>query len=126
MNFDPILKKAALEIQEIMQKYEIGGFVSLTSKTHGEFVTVLNPPWSVIKQTKENGSINIRVLSRSQDFKSREEQRIANDLTAHLVFSQADMALNLLKTLDYLKTKLNEAWNVTHQPQQPVDTEYNA
>jgi hypothetical protein len=76
--FDPKLKECAAKIQEIMDQYGCGGAISLSSKTHGEFL-IHFPTWADM-ELQRNG---LRIFAKTSDLER------ASD-TAHFLFSQAD------------------------------------
>lgn len=62
--FDPVLKQAMQEIQAVLTKYEIGGHVILSSKTHGEFLFHF-PSWS--KAQWEGKDIRFKAKGKDTD-----------------------------------------------------------
>lgn len=124
MNFDPTLKKAIMEIEGILRKYDIAGAISLTSKTHGEYLFVLDPTWSIIKQIPQEDGTMMHIKSLRKDFESEAAQHEANELTAHLIWSQADVVANTLRQLERIKAKLSEKWKVAHNFVEPQKTEH--
>lgn len=73
---DPQLKRAREEIDAVLQKYDAGGVVVLTSKTHTE--QWIHPPgWSGIRFTPK-GEMRYRLRSAEQE---------KTDLTVHTIYS---------------------------------------
>ena len=126
MNYDPVLKKAMLEIEAILRKHDIGGVVSLTSKTHGEYLFVLDPSWTIIKQIPEEMGTKLHLRSMRKEFPSDEAQRKANELTAHLIFSQRDIAAHTLKQLGHIEDMLKSKWTIDHKVMKLEKTDYKA
>lgn len=126
MSYDPLLKKAIMEIEGIIRKYDIGGAVSLTSKTHGEYLFVLDPSWSIIKQIPEKQGTKLHLRSLRKEFASLEAQRQANELTAHLIFSQRDIAAHTLKQLGVIEDLLKSKWTIDHKVAELEESEYIA
>ena len=126
MNFDPELKKAIMEIEAVMRRYDIGGAISLTSKTHGEYLLILDPTWSVITQARTSDGFQVRIRSLQKEFESKEAQRKANELTSHLIFSQRDVAALTLAQLGKIEDILKSKWVIDHKVVELEKTEHNA
>lgn len=125
MNFDPKLKNAVMEIEAVMRKYDIGGTVSLTSQTHGEYLFVLDPTWTIIKQIPEKQGMKLHLRSMRKEFPSEEAQRKANELTAHLIFSQRDIAAHTLRQLGIIEDMLKSKWTIDHKVVELEKTQHN-
>lgn len=90
--WDADLKSAMLEITGILEKYQIGGNITLVSKTHSEFYYHL-PDWSAVKfEDRENGKAGIRIRSKRKDFKSKEEQDKILAASIHLIAQIRDLS----------------------------------
>ena len=111
-SFDEKLKIAAAEIKMIMGRHDIGGFVSLVSKTHSEFRLEF-PSWSLAQF--ENDGKGVRIRSKLEDFQSKEEQHIATELTAHFILSARDMAEMNFVNLGKLGEILADHMEIEHE-----------
>lgn len=109
--YDPKLKEAMAKIKVILKEYDIGASISLVSKTHGEFLYHM-PTWSAA-QIQSN---QLRVKSKKKDYASVEEQHEVAELTAHLILSLRDMAVNDLRVMGGIAEILNEKWDIDHVP----------
>lgn len=81
-HIDPKLKAALAEIEQIMEKHDCGGIISLHSKTHTEYKFVM-PKWSLITFAEPNPdgkTVQVDVKHRG---KSNPEDTVA---TYHLMF----------------------------------------
>lgn len=60
-DFDFRLKAALKEIEKVLDKYELGGLISLHSKTHAEYRFVV-PAWAVFKiEYNDKGQFKFKV-----------------------------------------------------------------
>lgn len=112
IDFDEKLKIAAAEIKMIMRKHDIGGFISLVSKTHSEFRLEF-PSWSVAQF--EGDGRGVRIRSKLEDFQSKEDQHTATELTAHFILSARDMAIMNGENLMTLGELLAEYMEIEHE-----------
>lgn len=111
---DEKLKIAAAEIKMIMRKHSIGGFVSLVSKSHAEFVLEF-PEWSCAQFTDVKDGV--RLKCKSENFESSEHQRVALEETMHLILSTRDMAAINFKNMDDLSRMVeDEGVQIEHHP----------
>lgn len=96
---DPILQQAAKEIANICDKYEIGGYIILASKTNGEYLMHF-PKWS--KLFFEGDALRFRAKGKDED-KTVES-------TVHMiqVFQKqsAQVAGGMDRLLELLETKM--------------------
>jgi len=60
MNYSPKLRKAAEEIQEILEKHDIAGMVLLHTPGHGEYAAKLDPSYSCVRKTDATGQYRIK------------------------------------------------------------------
>jgi len=64
---DPKLQQASKEIESICEKYDIGGYIILASKTHGEYLLHF-PKWSKAHlEIQPNGEQAIRFKAKGTD-----------------------------------------------------------
>lgn len=60
-NYDPVLRQAMLEIEQVLKKHDIGGFVALSSKTHAEFKMAYNSPtWSNVRFVDDGEVVHLK------------------------------------------------------------------
>jgi len=85
--FDPKLKKVIKEIETILEKNDVGGDISLFSKTHGEFLYHF-PKW--VGVTLKDGTMQVTV--KKADFPSIEEFRDTLEDTIHALHQVMDSA----------------------------------
>jgi hypothetical protein len=64
VKFDPVLKQAMEEIKSVLAKYDIGGHVVLSSKSHGEFLFHF-PTWS--KAQWQGPEIRFKAKGKDED-----------------------------------------------------------
>jgi hypothetical protein len=63
--FDPRLKACAREIKNILDKYSVGGAITLASDTHAE-VLVHFPKWSLVGITPDN-KLHVRLRHKEPE-----------------------------------------------------------
>jgi hypothetical protein len=112
--YDPKLKEAMLEIQEILDKHKIGGNIALTSQSHSEFLYHF-PEWSVI-QFDKNKPGEVRIRSKREDFKSKEEQHQMTRYSTHIVAQNRDLAGRSFEVFDTLFKELEKYFDIEHKP----------
>lgn len=114
--YDPNLKTAVLEIQEIFEKYSIGGSVALSSKTHAEYFNYF-PKWCAVQFDKKAAiQPAIRVKSRKKDFKSKKEQHRIMESSAGFVANIRDIAAQTFSMFDKIFKSLEKHMEIDHQP----------
>ena len=93
---DPILQTAAKEIAAICEKYDIGGYIILVSKTHGEYLLHF-PKWSKAQmEITPEGKSAIRFKAKGKD----EDQTVKS--TVHLIQVFEKQGRNLSHGMDAL------------------------
>lgn len=100
---DPKLKQAAKEIAAICEKHDIGGYIILSSQTHGEYLLHF-PKWSkAFMETNPNGNQAIR-------FKAKEKDKDAVCATVHMLqvfqLQGKNLALGMDQLLEMLESKM--------------------
>lgn len=111
--YDPKLKEAMKEIDQIMMKYDIGGYINLVSRSHGAYRLYVTPTWSAAKWEGED-------CLRIKAVKSEMGEEKAHDLlhgTVHLIYSIdkfCDMGVQFAKSIKQL---LLEKVEVIEEPQ---------
>lgn len=112
--FDPKLKEAMEEIDAIMKKYDIGGFVHLTSMSHAEYKLYLEPTWSMASYEEASGQVVLR-------FKFRKAKHDQCNSTAHMIYSTRDMCGYTFTFLENIARQLEKQIEVEHKPHRMVD-----
>lgn len=65
--YDPKLKQVAVEIRAVLEKHDVGAFVTLTSPTHSEFVMHL-PSWSGLSlENDDQGKPRLRIRIKKEE-----------------------------------------------------------
>ena len=108
MQYSPKLKNAMKEINEILNKHDIGGLVILHTPGHGEFLMKVDPTYSCAKL---NGN-EMRVRAKLQeDFNGDKEawtKKITDTVNMFETFFEVGMMMveNVARMDDLLKTKV--------------------
>lgn len=77
------------------------------------------PTWSVIKMEP----MAIRFRSNREDFKTTEDQRIACELSAHIVMQMRDIAANTFAMMEHIGKQLEDKLGMEHTPGVDFDPE---
>lgn len=84
-SYDANLRQAMSEIEEILKKHDIGAFVSLHSRSHGEFkMCIETPTWSNARFVKNGDAVHIKLYMKSEHKKTED--------TVAMLASMKDMA----------------------------------
>lgn len=115
MSHDPKLKEAMTEIEALCDKYDIGAFVALVSKSHAEYRYHL-PTWTGLSWEKgaDGKLLGIRVRLKGPAIDQATKELA--DLTGHFIFSVRDIAA---VTFDYMRRFTEELQKnalVSHKP----------
>lgn len=97
------------EIEQVLKKYDIGGFISLVSQTHGEFKSFVDTPsWSLVRFLKEGKGIHIKLYMKS---------RLAEvNATGHLIASIMDTCAIGFSGAEKILTAIKGHAVVEHEP----------
>lgn len=110
---DPRLQAAMSEILGVFKKYDIGGHVTLVSKTHAQYAFVFDPSWSAIKP---RGDVGVRLRATAEDFGGDKAARNkAIELSAHLLFQVRDMSLQSARQCQSLIEPLQAIVPIDHE-----------
>lgn len=112
--YDPVLKTAMLEIQEILDKHDIGGSVILTSQSHSEFLYHL-PNWCIVQFDKKKPG-HVRIKSKKKDFKDRKQQHLMAEFSTHVIAQNRDLSAQSFDIFDRLFKELEKYFDIDHQP----------
>lgn len=108
MSYDPKLKECLTKIEALCKQYECGAYVSLVSRTHGEFRYVL-PEWAAMKEEidDEGRVCGVRLTCKK-------EEREKAEFTAHFLHSSRDIAALAFKFFDHFIEATQKKWNTEH------------
>ena len=109
--YDPMLREAMTEINGILEKYDIAGFIALISPTHAEFkLTIDKPSWSNLRFLKDGKAVHFKVHMKSDPENT--------EATAHALYSLRDLcALGFGQTNDIIEmVEKIDAVKVEHTP----------
>lgn len=85
IGYDPKLKTAIGEIQQILEKHDVSGVIQLISQTHSEFL-IHFPTWSGVQfEESTDGEMRLRIKFKKEDIEK-------GNLTAHLIVDQMQMS----------------------------------
>jgi hypothetical protein len=108
-SYDQNLRNAMYEIEDILKKYDCGGFVSLHSQSHGEFkLAIDSPTWSMISKLRSGDAAHLKLHMKSKPLET--------EGTVGMIASLRDTALMLFKTSDELMTRIQQVVEVDHTP----------
>lgn len=109
---DPMLKAAMEEIYAVLNKYDIGGTITLTSKTHSEYA-VHFPDWAIFKFVGDY----IHILCQREDYDTDEEQQAQVLASVHMILQMGDIAERVVYMADTVRKTLEEhGWEIHHEP----------
>lgn len=111
------------EIIGVLKKYDMAGAITVVAKDRAHFRYHF-PTWSVAQlQEAPGGGLGVRLRSKAADFPSKEDQRKANELTAHIIYQMRDCAMNTIGVCKAVIEKMEQAWVVEHNPRADFDPE---
>jgi len=87
---DKNLKKAMEEIKFILDRYDVGGSIALTTKSDIEYFYKLNPSWSIISHNLKTGEVRVKALL--EDYDNKEKQLTAITDSANMVLGMREMS----------------------------------
>lgn len=110
MSYDPKLRKFIRKEVKNFEKADFAGYIVAISKTHAEF-RMTSPKWGVIRI---NGD-EVRFTSKREDFKSKEDQLEANELSAHILYQLRDILALGFDFIDKMIAGLEEKFDIKHE-----------
>lgn len=127
MQYDPKLKKAMSEIKDILDKYDIAGFIALHSVGHGEHMFKINPSYSCafVESTPQGDMVRVRARV-DEDYDGDVKKCIkAQSDTVNMFEIMTDMiganALHCISISEMLHSKLDidntKGGHTSHQTQ---------
>lgn len=72
------LKAAMREVQKVINKWDLGGFVILASENRMEHLLEVAPTWSCAKIVETPQGKRIHIRSKAKDFPSKSTQKKCN------------------------------------------------
>ena len=113
---DPHLKKAMAEIKKLLERFRIGGCITLVSRTHAEFRYQF-PVWSVVQpESGPHGEAGIFVRSFKAWYRSTAEQKQAMEASLHCLYQMRDSAGHTFMVMDHLIKQVEQqaGFEITH------------
>jgi hypothetical protein len=108
--YDPKLRQAMGEIENILKKYDCMAAISLHSLTHSEFKLHLESSWSLIEfQMNSDHTARVRV-------KIRPKMQVEMDATIGAVYSIRDLSGLFFRQMDAIASEVERKSDVTHTP----------
>jgi len=111
---DPKLKLVAAEIQAVLEKHDVAGWVALSSKTHSEYVYVLSPTWSAITVQQVQEGAALRLKSLAKDYPDKATQKKHLEDTIGSVLGLMNLAERAHRDLMKLAKMAGEKMDITH------------
>jgi len=108
--FDPELKILIDEIDPILKKYDVMAFITVHSKTHGEF-RMFFPTWSTCQWEIDSlRRVNLRFKSKKSDGHTHEQ----TESTIGALLSIRDMCAQVFAWMQDLKSQLDKHMKIEH------------
>ncbi len=117
---DKRYRECVAEIVGVLKKYDMAGAITVVSKERAMFKYHF-PTWSVIML----GDDHIRFRSKKEDFPSKEAQRVATELSAHIIMQMRDVAANTFAMMEHIGKELKDKLGMEHVPNVDFDPERN-
>lgn len=112
-SYDPALRLAMTEIEEVLKKYDCGAFVSLHSKGHGEFKLCLeSPSWSGIRFENDGQMVRVKLHMKS----APENTEASIGMIANI----RDVCGLVFAQMDKVFTRLQKDAEIEHTPFGPM------
>ena len=96
------LRQAKAEIKAIMDKYDLGGLVSLHNKTHTEFEFFL-PKWSVIQFEDVDGKRGVRIKHKKDECKKPEVLG-----SYHVLMDCQQVCAHIFQSIDWIREQVKD------------------
>ena len=106
------------EIICVLKKYDMAGAITVVSKERSMFKYHF-PTWTCVLL----GETSVRLRSKKEDYPSREAQRQAAELTAHVIMQMRDCAINTVGLTEHLGKIMTDKWGMEHTPNADFDPE---
>lgn len=112
--YDPKLKEAAAEIKAILKKHDIGGYVTLMSETHAEFVMEITPTWSCAYwEDRDEGML--RFKAKTKELGKEKAQKLVEG-TCHMIFQMRDLCAQGFSHAEKMCGLLSTQVDIEHKP----------
>jgi hypothetical protein len=106
-NYDPKLRAAMAEINNVMKRYDICGIVGLCSESHQEFVMKIESKWSLAYYKRDGEAVHLKL------HQSKQPQL---DQTGGMIFGLRDLAALFFGQLDHIAKRVGQVMQVDHKP----------
>ncbi len=113
--FDPKLKTAAKEIEDILMKYDILASMLLVSPSHSEYLFHLKASWSVMTFD----GMKLRFRSKLEDFKSKEEQDKSTEASVHAITSFLQFGRMCERNMQLILEDLGKTMKIAYEVWKP-------
>lgn len=108
-NYDPRLREAMDEIKYVMKKHDIGGYISLHSKSHSEFQLAIDiPTWSIARFIREGAGVHLKLYTKSR--------HADTENTVAMIASIMDLSGMAFMQCKQLMEKIEQQIKVIHVP----------
>lgn len=115
---DKRYRECMADIMGVLKKYDMAGAITVVDKKRVMFKYHF-PSWSVI--TMEPQAIRFR--AKRADFPSSEAQRVAVELSAHIIMQMRDVAANTFAMCEHIGKQLEDKVGMEHTPNVDFDPE---
>lgn len=114
-NYDPNLRLAISEIEEVLKRRDCMAAINLGGKTHGEFLLYFGTSWTVVHLDKTaDGKAAIRVKAKGIKVDTPEHENLEASLA--FICTSADLFNRWAQIFYGLKAKISSQSNLTHIP----------
>jgi hypothetical protein len=118
----PILDQAMAEIKAVMDKYDIGGNVTIHSPGHWNYLLKLDPSYSAVSFRDDMpGAIDLKFSSKHYNGDKSIAQKKTND-TVNLLESIRTQAANVYLQMDDLLKEIEKITGIEIDEKDPIDT----
>ena len=107
--YSPALREAMKDIEAVMRKHDIGGFVTLQNKTHAEFRFFVDiPTWSNVRWLKDEKGFHLKLHAKSD--------KQNTDATVGMLYSIKDLCALAFGQMDKVSNQIEQQVKVEHIP----------
>jgi len=110
---DPKLQQAQKEIQEVFDRYDLGGAVILQSPSMAHFFMVIDPSWSCAFYAENQNMIRVKALRT--DYPSKEAHAKALNQTAGMLISIGEISEILQKNTHAVLFMMSKKMEIDHK-----------
>ena len=115
---DKRYRECMAEIVAVLKKYDMAGAICIVDKERSMFRYQF-PSWSCIIL----GDESLRFKAKREDYPSREAQKEAVTLSAHILLQFRDVAAQTFHMMSKIQASLEEHFEIEHKPFQDFDPE---